>query len=192
MTLNKPKNAGTDAIYEACKPAFERLAELQNKNPVKEVGFFLVWNKELNEYRADFYIGNGIGDWLTFYANKPPDGFLNIISDVGMGFVHSHVSALMRFGPDDIQAISVYSLGELNWARVPNQNVNQNPSYLDFMFFGLMVNAQIVDAFSWKSTTKEGLQSLYNNIELLKSPRFYESFINNKEKYGGEPWKKRK
>jgi len=192
MTLNKPKNAGVDAIYEACKPAYERLAELQNENPDKEVGFFLVWNTKLKEFRADFYIGKDIDDWLTLYANKPPDGFLNIIGDVGMGFTHSHPNGPMNFGPDDLQAISMYSLGELKWAGVPNQNVNQNPGYLDSMFFGLMVNGQIVDAFSWVGVTQKGLPALYNNIRALSDPIYWERFISNNLYFGGEQWKKRK
>lgn len=109
-----------------------------------------------------------------------------------MGFTHSHHNGPMNFGPDDLQAISMYSLGELKWAGVPNQNVNQNPGYLDSMFFGLMVNGQIVDAFSWVGVTQKGLPALYNNIRALSDPIYWERFISNNLYFGGEQWKKRK
>ncbi len=168
QVLGNPKSWSDKEYTAFIEKANADLTSLQSRNPNKEVGYFLRYDKEDNTLYADYFIGESASTWLN--PSKNPYGRELSKSEMILGFTHTHPDGPDYFSPDDNAHVSDMSLGLYKWTNIPKNS--SNPLHYNKMSFGLFY--RITDesnniisgkvAFRWQLTTKEGVQALRNNI----------------------------
>jgi len=190
MKLKAPNSFNVNALYDVCGPAYTQMNKLQSENPNTEVGFFLVWDKKAKELTAEFYIGIDRNTWLK--PDKKPEGMNLTDNQMVLGFTHAHISP-NHFSPEDIIVISRFSRGEYSWTNVPYYSTNKDPNIIGKMYFSLVYQGKVVDAFGWATTSPNKLSQLYENIGYLYYYSEAREFAlkNLYKQYGARPWKRK-
>jgi len=161
MKLEMPKKRDVESLNKAVEPANNFLDMLQEAVPDVEVGYLLRYNTKTNELWADFFIGEDKDTWLDL--SKNPYGSALDKDEMIIGFTHTHLGEPDHFGPDDRKAIKELSLGRITWTNIPWYTQNNNPSFIDIMYFEVRFSGG-TEILSWNNTTPTNLHNFYNDI----------------------------